>query len=767
MIVKKIQNPKKSATKSARIVGLGNYIAEPQCENGVEKCIHLEAHNFLTTDYQAQLAEMIALASETRSKGPVDHWVLSWHEDEQPTIEQAREAVNIFIQQCGLVGHQYVWGLHDDTENAHAHIQVNRVHPDTLKVVKIHKGFDREAGQQAGALIEHAQGWRPEKGSRYEIVNGKPILRADQDKRKQLEPTSAARAMEQQTGTKSAQRIGIEDATPAIQQARTWRELHDNLAAIGMSYERKGSGALIFIGDQPIKASDVSRSASLSALQKRFGPFQPQQEINPNDYHQHRAVNRNHTTQPHLAAFGKEPADHLQNLSQLGVATLQEGGQARRAGVLSFDARADRHGDLRLRRDTGRGTSAADTADRTSSNNADRTRANQGLRTSERRQQAGDNTRARNGVPLKSNQPGWSEYQTFKAEHKAAKEDATTNLQASQQAQRDTLFEKQKAERSELFTRSWRGQGTLRNAMLSIIATRHAAEKLELREQQQAERQAVREQFRPLPQYKTWKEQPQIVSHAEQIEVKPVRQPQLSTLLRSLRQSPDLSGYFTYRSGDVALFRDEGKTIAVLDQSSRSIAAALAVAQSKYGQTLSLTGSHDFQLRAVRSAVEHGLTVKFKDPILEEARLGLVEEKRQAERQARAAAVAAERDERERAQPTTNQPAPQEPQPVQQPKAGSPTPARLADAPALTLTCAEWVAQQPKELSEPRKSGNGEVEFVVAYVADSVILDHGRTLALYPLPGFKLHLGQRVVIDKDGSLLLAPDRFEQEKGQGR
>lgn len=757
MIVKKIPNPKKSATKSARIVGLGNYIAEPQRENGVEKCIHLEAHNFLTTDYQAQLAEMIALASETRSKCPVDHWVLSWHEDEQPTIEQAREAVNIFIQQCGLVGHQYVWGLHDDTENAHAHIQVNRVHPDTLKVVKINKGFDREAGQQAGALIEHAQGWKPEKGSRYEIVNGKPILRADKDKHKQLEPTAAARAMEQQTGAKSAQRLGVEGAAPAISQARTWRELHDSLAAIGMRYERKGSGAIIYVGDVVVKASDVSRAASLSALQKRLGAYQPQQEINQNDYHHHRAIDRNQTAQQNLAATGKIPAHGLRRLSQCNLATLQEGQQAKRAGVLSIDAQPDRHRDHGLRRDPGRRTGAAE---RTGHGHGGSGGANQGLRASDSKRTA-DTTRARNGVPLKLNQPGWDEYQTIKTERKAAKDGATTNLQASQQAQRDALFEKQKAERSELFTRSWRGQGTLRNAMLSIIATRHAAEKLELREQQKAERAALREKHRPLPQYKQWKEQPQIVSEAEQIEVKPVQQPQLVALLRTLRQSPDLSGYFTYRAGDVALFRDEGKTIAVLNQSSQSIAAALAVAQTKYGQTLTLTGSADFQARAVRAAVEHGLTVKFKDPALEEMRLNLIESKRQAERQAQAerAAAAAERDERERAQPTTNQPAQPELSPVVE------VPATVeADAPALT--CAEWVAQQSKLLSQPQKAGDGKVPFVVAYLtADSVVLDHGRTVALYPRPGFELRAGQRVVI-KDGSLLLAPDRRDLGTGKG-
>jgi len=786
MIVKKIPNPKKSATKSARITGLGNYIAEPERENGTEKCIHFEAHNFLTSDYQAQLSEMIALSGETRSKDPVDHWVLSWHEDEQPTIEQAREAVNIFIRQCGLVRHQYIWGLHRDTDNLHVHIQVNRVHPDTLKVVKINKGFDKEAGQQAGALIEYAQGWRPEKGSRYEIVNGKPALRADQDRRKQLEPTAAARAMEQQTGTKSAQRIGIEDATPAILQARTWRELHDNLMAVGMRYERKGSGAIIYVGDQPIKASDVSRAASLSALQKRLGAYQPAQEINRNEYHHHRPIDRNQAAQQNLAASGKEPAHGLRSLRECDLATLQEGRQAKRAGVLSYDARPDRHRNLQLRRDAGRHGTDRERADSNHSNTTGTGRTNQGLRAAGGNRTKQTSERERLHVkPMQEGQPGWAEYQVIKAERKAAKDAATTNLQSRQQAARDALFEKQKAERSELFGRSWNGQGTLRNAMLSIIATRHAAEKLELREQQKAERQAVREQHQPLPQYKTWKERPQIVSHTDQIEVKPVQQPQLAALLRSLRQSPDLSGYFTYRSGSVALFRDEGKTIAVLDQSSQSIAAALAVAQSRYGQTLTLTGDDAFKRRAVAAAVEFGLTIKFKDPALESLKERLQAEKYQAERQAareaqtvkeaaatkekeaQAERTAAAERESERAQPSTIQPAAQQ-RSEQEANASKAEVQDSLEPLQSVLSGAEFIAQQDLPRGQPYKTGSGKAEFIVLHVADTVVVKQGKEVAEYPIQeGSVFEANQRVVINKDGSLSLAPERFDLDKDKGQ
>jgi hypothetical protein len=46
----------------------------------------------------------------------------------------------------------------------------------------------------------------------------------------------------------------------------------------GMNYEKKGSGAIIRVGEIVIKASSVSRNLSLTKLEKRFGPFQEAQD---------------------------------------------------------------------------------------------------------------------------------------------------------------------------------------------------------------------------------------------------------------------------------------------------------------------------------------------------------------------------------------------------------------------------------------------------------------------------------------------------------
>ena len=642
MIVSKIENSKKSSGKAARVAGVVDYIVAPENENSVEKCVFHEAVNFLSHDLKSQKAEMTALAQEAvRSKDPIDHWVLSWKSHERPTSEQAREAAAIFIKQCGLEGHQYIIGLHDDTDNMHLHIAVNRVHPDTCKVVKINKGFDKEAGHQAIAIIEKKQGWSVEENARYRTNDRAELIIDPATKRpqiftegeKQQQPTAKAQAMEIQTGQKSAQRVGIENAAPIIAQATTWKELHAAMAEAGMQYQRKGSGAVVQVGDEFVKASSITPKASLSALQKRLGPYQPPQEIKPNEYHHHHAPQK-----PHALEAGKEPGNRLRSLSKCNLAVLTNQGKTRSAGVLHIDGRAGGRSVDGLRRDTGR-----------------------------------DNSKL-TPQPLREKQPGWNEYIAIRDAQKVAKTHETIALQKRHGDDRTALAAKQKAERDELFKGNWKGKGEARNVLKSVIATQQAAEKLEQRERHAAERKALQAQYKPLPMYKQWKEQPQIVG----MNVRPLidqhierdKQRTVAQTLRALSHSVDARKHITYQLGRRNVFRDEGRTIAVLDtKSDRGIAAALAVAQQKFGQTLELTGSDEFKRKAVAVAVENGLTCRFTDPALDKLREHLQHEKYRAERErmnrARMAAEKAQEAEKKA-------PAPQPLQTIQQPREAVP-----------------------------------------------------------------------------------------------
>jgi hypothetical protein len=276
VVVKKVKNPRKSASKALRIRSLADYIRNPETGNRQEKCVQQGSRGFLTATFEGQKAEMLALSQEAvRSKDTVNHYVLSWQEGEVPSPEQIEQAVDVFLGELGLREHQAIFGVHVDTDNRHLHIAVNRVHPDTLKVIKPNKGFDIEAAHQAIARIEHIQGWKREERGRYQVEASGALARDEASKAKPRQPSQPKRDMEQRTGEKSAERIAIENAPAIVKTSRSWEELHHRFAVAGMRYEKTGSGATIFIGEVGVKASSADRGASLAQLQKRFGPYEP------------------------------------------------------------------------------------------------------------------------------------------------------------------------------------------------------------------------------------------------------------------------------------------------------------------------------------------------------------------------------------------------------------------------------------------------------------------------------------------------------------
>lgn len=106
------------------------------------------------------------------------------------------------------------------------------------------------------------------------------------------------------------------------------------------------------------------------------------------------------------------------------------------------------------------------------------------------------------------------------------------------------------------------------------------------------------------------------------------------SVLKGLTHTVDKRGYVTYCADGNNLFRDEGRSILVLDPTSeRAIGAALATAQAKFGNTLTLTGSEDFKRQTVAAVVNNHLSVRFSDPGLNEMREQMLTAKMRVERE--------------------------------------------------------------------------------------------------------------------------------------
>ena len=288
MIAKKAKAKKEfQKSREAHITDLAQYIRNARQEVSTrlttdaepEKVICKGAGGFVFNEEKAQLGEMVQSCLTARHTP--DHWIIAWPYDEQPTEAQLHEAAQLFVKEMGMSGHQYIYGAHGNTDSIHIHIALSRVSPETGKILKINKGFDRLAAQKAICVIAHHQGWHQVEGIKYEMTQAGPQLKSNSPRGL----SDAARASEIATAQESLERRARALA-PTIAQATSWQDLHVRLAAVGVTYEKRKGGAVLKFGRSGfVKASKASREASLRNLEKRFGQaFQRPERLAPKPF---------------------------------------------------------------------------------------------------------------------------------------------------------------------------------------------------------------------------------------------------------------------------------------------------------------------------------------------------------------------------------------------------------------------------------------------------------------------------------------------------
>jgi hypothetical protein len=271
MIGKYIPSPKSNCSFG----GLNDYITgKAKRRLNTEKVTFADCVNLISTESATTEMESLALQNK-RCADPVMHLLLSWRENENPTREQVAEAVKITLDEMGLSDCQSVYALHQNTDNMHLHICVNRVNPNTLRAINPAHGWTRRGMERAARRIEHTQGWQTENNTwseineRGEAVN-KP--RPENPNRPRQIPQKV-QDMENLTGEQSAIRKAQNALKDKFKGLSTWNDFHTLLSLYGMVYQKKGSGAVVTIDGVTVKASGVSRNLALSKLEKQLGPY--------------------------------------------------------------------------------------------------------------------------------------------------------------------------------------------------------------------------------------------------------------------------------------------------------------------------------------------------------------------------------------------------------------------------------------------------------------------------------------------------------------
>jgi hypothetical protein len=240
----------------------------PEHERDHEPPLAVWSENVATLETAA--LEMEAVASQSRTKEPLYHLIVSFAEGERPTYEQARAALDTQMRHLGFEGLQYVAALQNDGVGGmyHVHAVFNRVDPMTHVARDIWQ--DREKMRAASREAELEHGWRVvDVAQRHELSHG-------------------ARDVEYYGRKRSFERTVREDIGPKLRDAvngenASWAGVHRVCAEHGARYEEVRTGRRDdVVGGRLVGAErgEYARARDLGAdlthrkLVEQLGPFE-------------------------------------------------------------------------------------------------------------------------------------------------------------------------------------------------------------------------------------------------------------------------------------------------------------------------------------------------------------------------------------------------------------------------------------------------------------------------------------------------------------
>ncbi|MCP5273271.1 MAG: relaxase/mobilization nuclease domain-containing protein [Burkholderiales bacterium] len=248
--------PIKSIRKS-NFSALVKYLTDPQSKT--ERIGMVSVTNCYTDELIPALLE-IQNTQEMNKRAKSDktcHLVLSFPEGERLSNAQLNEIEKRFCEALGFHEHQRISVVHDDTDNLHIHIAINKIHPRKLTIHNPYYDYKKVA-----TLCEQIE-------QEYGLTKVNHETKLDKSSR-------IIQDIEANAGIESLLGWTRRECLDDIKQADTWKGLHQVLQNHGIEIKERGNG-LVFVSSNGIavKASSVDRSLSKPNLIKRLGAYEP------------------------------------------------------------------------------------------------------------------------------------------------------------------------------------------------------------------------------------------------------------------------------------------------------------------------------------------------------------------------------------------------------------------------------------------------------------------------------------------------------------
>lgn len=240
--------------------GLVAYITDSQ---GKEHRLDIvTVTNCLSETVEAATEEILATQGmNKRATGDKTyHLLLSFRAGESPDPQVIKDIEERVCASLGFAGHQRISAVHNDTDNLHIHIAINKIHPEKHTMQEPYKAYKTLAEICEKLEIEYGLE-RDNHTPRHSLSEGK------------------VNDMERHSGIESLSSWIKRECLSDMQAAKSWEQLHEVMQANGLSITPRGNGLVIeSIGNGvTVKPSTVSRDLSRGALEKRLGEYQVSQ----------------------------------------------------------------------------------------------------------------------------------------------------------------------------------------------------------------------------------------------------------------------------------------------------------------------------------------------------------------------------------------------------------------------------------------------------------------------------------------------------------